>query len=167
MRKLGPSPLGTSPSSPPQLDGSTPEGTPPQHAADAPTTPGGSLEGPPDRAQPLLEVAEETSTSSSLCFTQQMTTVKAHEAEGEPPRLDSHPIVDDPGAMEEDSSADSLRYTQQMAAAGAHEARSEENHPSREHIKLLCRTANTQKFHRPSFGHLGQNLKLPAAGAKF
>ncbi|KAK3237855.1 hypothetical protein CYMTET_52100 [Cymbomonas tetramitiformis] len=144
-RKLGPSPLGISPSSPPQLDGSTPKGTPPQHAADAPTTPGGSLEGPSDRAQPSLEVAEETSTPSSLCFTQQMTTVKTHEAEDKPPRLDSHPIVDDPGTMGEDSSPDSLCYTQQMAAAETHEARSEENHPSSYQLALDPSTSSSRQ----------------------
>ncbi|KAK3283627.1 hypothetical protein CYMTET_8713 [Cymbomonas tetramitiformis] len=152
MRKLGPSPLGASPPSPPLVE-PTPEMASSLHAADAPTTPGGNLEDPPDCAQSSPEVAEETSTSGPLCFTQQMTTVRTHEAEDALPHLDSHPIAEDPEAMEEESSVDSLRYTQQMAIAGTHEARAEGDHRSSHQLALDPPTSSPQPNDEDPLSH--------------
>ncbi|KAK3243150.1 hypothetical protein CYMTET_47183 [Cymbomonas tetramitiformis] len=145
MRKLGPSPLGVSPPSSPLVE-PTPQTASSLHA-DAPTTPGGNLEDPPNCARSSPKVAEETSTSSSLCFTQQMTTVRTHEAEDALPRLDSHPIAEDPEVMEEESSVDSLCYTQQMAAAGTPEAGAD--HRSSHQLALDFPTSSPQHDEDP------------------
>ncbi|KAK3235220.1 hypothetical protein CYMTET_54547 [Cymbomonas tetramitiformis] len=95
MRKLGPSPLGTFPSSPPQLDGSTPEGTPPQHAADAPTTPGGSLE----VTLSLTTPGQWKKTPRPIRFatpSRWMAAAGAHEARSEENHPSSHQLVLDP-----------------------------------------------------------------------
>jgi hypothetical protein len=118
MRKLGPSPLGASPPSS-SLAEPTAETTS-SHHDNAPATPGGNPEG-----SSYCSEAEETSAPSSLCFTQQMTTVKTHEADEAPPCLDSHPIAEDPEVMEEESSVNSLCFTQQMAAAGTPQTRTD------------------------------------------
>ncbi|KAK3274213.1 hypothetical protein CYMTET_17590 [Cymbomonas tetramitiformis] len=118
MRKLGPSPLGASPPSSSLAEPTTE--TTSSHHDNAPATPGGNPEG-----SSYCSEAEETSAPSSLCFTQQMTTVRTHEADEAPPCLDSHPIAEDPEVMEEESSVNSLCFTQQMAAAGTPQTRTD------------------------------------------